>query len=86
MVTLLQVIVEGYCFIDPMNRNERKLQPFQEIKEVLEAFDKSKWGKEQDVKAIVGDDITQNLYQQLHNQFVSNILDLSSFSLQPITR
>lgn len=86
MVTLLQVIVEGYCFIDPMNRNTSKIQPFQEIKEVLEAFDPSKWGKEQDVKAIVGDDITQNLYQQLHNQFVSNILDLSSFSLQPITR
>ena len=76
VITLLDVIIEKYHFIHPMNLSFKKQERFIEIQEVIECFDVKEWDTNYEAKDITGNDVTQNLYEQLQNQFVTNVQDI----------
>ena len=45
MVTLLEVILEKYKFVHPMNQNDNKLKEFFEINKIVKSFSVDKWNE-----------------------------------------
>ena len=68
-----------------LNKSVGVKDKFMQIKDVVAGFDKNKF-EQQDTAAIIREDLTQNLYQQLYNQFIANVQDIESFQLTPLYR